>query len=172
MPQHRSVSAEFSIRLATRDDAPLVAWHRARMWQEMGDLPDEFFEALRERAEVQFGEMFASGEYVGWLAAPAADPQTIVGGAGVFLRASLPSPRKVNGRTVGVTTGKLGLVINVFTEPEWRRRGLGVLLMQQVIDWSREQRLDRLILHASAAGRPLYEKMGFEPTNEMRLANL
>ena len=166
------MSVEFTIRFATPADARAVAWQRARMWQEMGDLPDEHFETLRARAELQFGEMLACGDYVGWLAAHTADAQTIVAGAGVFLRDSLPSPRKVNGRTVGVTTGKLGLVINVYTEPEWRRRGLGVLLMQQVIDWSREQRLDRLILHASDAGRPLYEKMGFVTTNEMRLANL
>ena len=26
-----------------------------------------------------------------------------------------------------------------------------------------------LFLHASAEGRPLYEELGFEPTNEMRL---
>ena len=142
------------------------------MWQDMGDLPDELSDALRARAELQLGEMFARGDYVGWLAAPVAAPHTIVAGAGIFLRDSLPSPRKMNGQTVGVTTGKLGLVINVFTETEWRRRGLGVLLMQQVIAWSREQRLDRLILHASDAGRPLYEKMGFVTTNEMRLANL
>ena len=142
------------------------------MWQDMGDLPDELFEMLRARAELELGEMLARGDYVGWLAAPASDVGTIIAGAGIFLRDSLPSPRKANGKTVGVTTGKLGLVINVFTEPDWRRRGVGVLLMQQVIDWSREQRLDRLILHASDAGRPLYEKMGFVATNEMRLENL
>ncbi len=44
--------------------------------------------------------------------------------------------------------------------------------MRRVIDWLREQRLGRLILHASEAGRPLYDKMGFVTTNEMRLANL
>ena len=142
------------------------------MWQDMGDLPDAIFEDLRTRAERLFGEMIERGTYVGWLAAPAANAQAIIAGAGIALRDSLPSPRKVNGRTVGVTTGKLGLVINVFTEPEWRRRGVGKLLLQQAVDWSREQRLDRLILHASDAGRPLYEKVGFVPTNEMRLADL
>jgi GNAT superfamily N-acetyltransferase len=142
------------------------------MWQDMGDLPEDVFEQLRARAKVQFRETTATGEYVGWLAALASKPETIVAGAGIFLRASLPSPRKVNGETVGVTTGKLGLLINVFTEPEWRRRGVAMLLMQRAIDWSREQRLDRLILHASPSGRPLYEKMGFVSTNEMRLETL
>ncbi|HEV3409085.1 MAG TPA: GNAT family N-acetyltransferase [Chthoniobacterales bacterium] len=170
--EHRCVSIEFTIRLATPADAPIIAWHRARMWQDMGDLPDELFETLRARAESFFRAAIISRDYVGWVAAPATDAETIIAGAGVSLRDSLPSPRKMNGKTVGVTTGKLGLLINVFTEPEWRRRGVAMLLMQRVIDWSHEQRLDRLILHASDAGRPLYEKMGFRATNEMRLENL
>lgn len=160
------------IREATPADAPIIAWHRARMWQDMGDLPNELFGPLRARAEIQFGDAIAKGEYVGWLAAPREEPENVIAGAGITLRDSLPSPRKENGQTVAVTEGKLGLVINVFTEPEWRRRGLGLLLMQRVIAWSREQRLDRLVLHASDAGRPLYEKMGFVATNEMRLADL
>lgn len=162
---------QFIIRLATSADASIISWHRARMWQDMGDLPAELFEALRARAEDQFGSLLRSGDYVGWLAASAATPDSIVAGAGVLLRDSLPSPRKAGGRTVGITTGKLGLLINVFTEPEWRRRGLAALLMRRIIDWSREQRLDRLTLHASPAGRALYEKMGFIATNEMRLAS-
>lgn len=138
----------------------------------MGDLPSDHFEPLRVRAEAQFRDLIQTGDYVGWLAVPAANPAKVVAGAGIFLRPSLPSPRKVNGLTVGVTTGKLGLLINVYTEPEWRRRGVALLLMQRAIDWSREQQIDRLILHASDAGRPLYAKMGFVPTNEMRLENL
>jgi GNAT superfamily N-acetyltransferase len=138
----------------------------------MGDLPGELFEPLRTHSEEHFRKALSCGEYVGWLAAPAQEPQTIIGGAGVFLRDSLPGPRKEHGKTVDVTRGKLGLLINVFTEPDWRRRGVGMLVMQQVIEWSREQCLDRLILHASDAGRPLYEKMGFVATNEMRLENL
>lgn len=163
---------EIRIRFATPADAPIIAAHRVTMWRDMGELPDEFAEPLRGRAVIQFRDAISRGEYVGWLAAPSENADKIIAGAGVLLRDSLPSPRKVNGQTVGVTTGKLGLLINVFTEPEWRRRGVAVQLMQRVIEWCREQPLDRLVLHASDAGRPLYEKMGFVATNEMRLADL
>ena len=142
------------------------------MWQDMGDLPDEFFEPLRARAEVQFRELLADGGYVGWFAATVSEPQTIISGAGVLLRPSLPSPRKLDGKTVGVTDGQLALLINVFTEPEWRRRGIALALLKEVIAWATAQRIDRLVLHASDAGRPLYEKVGFVATNEMRLADL
>jgi hypothetical protein len=41
------------------------------------------------------------------------------------------------------------------------------LLMKIIIEWSREQRLDGLVLHASNEGRALYERLGFVSTNEM-----
>ena len=37
-----------------------------------------------------------------------------------------------------------------------------------MLAWARAERLDRLVLHASDAGRPLYERLGFAATNEMR----
>jgi len=42
-------------------------------------------------------------------------------------------------------------------------------LMQTALNWCREHEIDTVILHASSAGRPIYESMGFQPTNEMRL---
>jgi hypothetical protein len=43
-------------------------------------------------------------------------------------------------------------------------------LIQRIIAWSREQRLDRLVLHASDEGRALYERLSFIATNEMKFA--
>ncbi len=40
--------------------------------------------------------------------------------------------------------------------------------MRQVITWAREEQLDRLVLHAAPQARPLYERLGFQGTNEMR----
>jgi GNAT superfamily N-acetyltransferase len=71
-------------------------------------------------------------------------------------------------RTTEVATGPQGLIVNVFTERAWRRRGLAKMLMEQVIDGARTAGVSHLVLHASAEGRPLYEALGFRPTNEMR----
>jgi len=59
-------------------------------------------------------------------------------------------------------------VVNVYTEPEWRGRGIARALMKVLMEWAAGQGADRLVLHASDAGRPLYQSLGFEPTNEMR----
>jgi predicted GNAT family acetyltransferase len=75
-------------------------------------------------------------------------------------------PRPVDVSTIG--EGRQGTIVNVFTEPQWRRRGIAGLLIQEIIIWSNNERLDRLILHASDEGRSIYEKLGFAASNEMR----
>ena len=41
--------------------------------------------------------------------------------------------------------------------------------MQTMIDWCRREGFARVTLHASTDGRHLYESLGFEASNEMRL---
>jgi GNAT superfamily N-acetyltransferase len=154
----------FRIRRATAQDAGIVAWHRARMFQDMGDVSRDAFEILRAKARARLKEWLDSGDYVGWLATPADQPEMIVGGAGVQLQPILPRP--VNASTVG--EGRQGTVVNVFTEPRWRRRGIAGLLMKEIITWSKDEHLDRLLLHASDEGRSVYERLGFIAGNEMR----
>ena len=160
--------SEFTIRLATSADAATIAWHRARMWQDMGEVPDHLFESLRARSEAQLTHALADGTYVGWLATTATT-DVVIAGAGVHLRDVMPHPLRRGNETIAIAEGRRGTIINVFTEPEWRRRGVATLLLQRIIDWSREVHLDGLVLHASDAGRALYEKMGFVATKEMRL---
>jgi len=59
-------------------------------------------------------------------------------------------------------------VLNVYTEPTHRRGGVARAIMNAILEWCREQRVARVTLHASREGRPLYEDLGFEPSNEMR----
>jgi GNAT superfamily N-acetyltransferase len=69
----------------------------------------------------------------------------------------------------GIIQGHEALVANVYTEPDWRRRGVAALLMRHVLAYTREHRIERVLLHASDDGRPLYESLGFVPTSEMKL---
>ena len=69
---------------------------------------------------------------------------------------------------ITIADGRHAIIINVFTEPEWRRRGVARLLMNEIIAYARRERLDRLVLHASDQGRALYDQMGFVLNNEMR----
>jgi len=160
------VSNSFKIRRAAVRDADVIAWQRARMFQDMGDVSGDAFEILRTTARARLEQWIDSGDYIGWLEAPADKPEKIVGGAGIQLQPILPRP--VNTSRIG--EGRQGTIINVFTEPQWRRRGIASLLIKEIVAWSKSERLDRLILHASDQGRPIYERLGFVASNEMRLS--
>jgi ribosomal protein S18 acetylase RimI-like enzyme len=60
-------------------------------------------------------------------------------------------------------------ILNVYTNPEFRRRDIARKLMQTMIAWCQQEGFARVTLHASPDGRHLYESLGFEPTNEMSL---
>jgi len=164
---HSEMPDEFRIRVATLEDAEVISWHRARMFQDMGELPSNLFEAFRASSRDQLLYLLERGRYVGWLLSLEKTPNKIIAGAGVHLRRVLPHPVK-NAATFA--HGHHGVIVNVFTEPEWRRKGLAGMLLKQIIDWSRDEKLDRLLLHASANGRALYERFGFVAANEMRFA--
>ena len=159
-------SDSFKIRRATLRDSDVIAWHRARMFQDMGDVSGDAFEILRTKARARLEQWIDSGDYISWLATPADKPETIIGGAGIQLQPILPRP--VDTSTIG--EGRQGTIINVFTEPQWRRHGIAGLLIKRIVAWSKSERLDRLILHASDEGRSLYERFGFVASNEMRLS--
>ena len=158
----------FRIRRATAQDAEIIAWHRSRMFQDMGDVSDDTFEILCSKARVRLKEWLESGDYIGWFATRSDKPETIVGGAGVQLQPILPRP--LNASTIG--EGRQGTIVNVFTEPQWRRRGIAGRLVKEIITWSRNEQIDRLLLHVSDDGRSVYERLGFIAGNEMRFVGV
>ena len=162
------MAQQFVIRPVTPADVDVIADHRTRMFHEMDPMPLERFEMLREKSRERLRDFLASSEYVGWLASPAQLPNIIAGGAGVQLRNALPHPVSGAKKGIKIADGRHAVIINVFTEPEWRRQGVAGLLLKQILDWAHAEHLDRLVLHASDAGRALYERYGFVMTNEMR----
>jgi GNAT superfamily N-acetyltransferase len=162
------MSERFTIRLATPEDVDAIAEQRARMFDEMGQVPSGSFELLRAKSRERLRDFLTRGEYIGWLAVPTQRPDIIAGGAGVQIREVLPHPLPRANEGNKIAEGRHAVILNVFTEPEWRHQGVAVLLLQRIIDWARAERLDRLVLHASEAGRSLYEQLGFVGTNEMR----
>lgn len=159
---------EFHVRLATPVDADIIGTHRAQMFYDMGDIPDRLFDQFRAMSCERVREQLTTGEYIGWLACSADSLGKIIGGAGVQLRRVMPHPLTSPKGEAGIGEGRHAIILNVYTQPAWRRRGVAALLMRHIIDWSRAEKLDRLVLHASDEGRALYEKLGFVLTNEMK----
>ena len=156
----------FRIREATADDVPLIATQRAAMFRDMGRLaPEDASELVRTTADY-LRTALPLGEYLAWVAESTTSESESIGGAGVQLRPILPRPRPADD---GIELGPEALVLNVYVVPEWRRRGVGEALMRSLLTALAERDVRRIVLHASEDGRRLYERLGFVPTNEMRL---
>jgi GNAT superfamily N-acetyltransferase len=158
----------FQIRFATASDFELISWHRARMFSDMGELPADLFDWFRAQSLETLKRMFEEGTYVGWLASPNNEAGKIVAGAGVQLREAPPRPQPNASGKIDIVSGRQASIQNVYTEPQWRRRGLAALLIKRIIEWTRAQGIESVVLHASKEGRALYERLGFIATTEMR----
>lgn len=152
-----------SIREATISDIPSLARHRPAMFRDMGKLSPHHERPLEDATAVWLRDAMPRGEYLAWVAED--DGGTIVGGAGVYLRPILP---RADGPEA-LEFGPEALIVNVYVEREWRRRGVARVIMIAILDALEARGIRRVLLHASVDGRRLYESLGFTATNEMRL---
>jgi len=156
----------FAVRQADATDIPLLVHHRAAMFRDMGQLASHQEETLERATASYLRDALPRGEYLAWVAEDRGTPPATIGGAGVQLRPILPRPRT---GTDDLELGPEAIVLNVYVEPAWRRRGVAETLMRVVLDALAARGIRRIVLHASDEGRRLYERIGFVPTNEMRL---
>jgi GNAT superfamily N-acetyltransferase len=159
MDGEMGVTEETSIRKATANDLGIVMHHRRSMFVDMGHRDATALNAMLATSEPLFKRGLENGSYQGWLAE--ASPGVVVAGGGIIILEFHSHPRDPRPRRAWI--------VNMYTEPAFRRRGLARRLMDAMIVWCHEAKLDSVFLHASDEGRPLYTSLGFTPTNEMRL---
>jgi ribosomal protein S18 acetylase RimI-like enzyme len=153
----------FTVREADATDIPLLARHRAAMFRDMGKLAIHQEETLVRATATYLRDAMPRGDYLAWVAQDTGEPPAIIGGAGAQLRPLLPRP----GFGDDLELGPEAIVLNVYVEPAWRRRGAAEALMRAVLDTLAQRGIRRIVLHASDDGRRLYERLGFVSTNEM-----
>lgn len=150
---------KFRVSNAGLDDLDLLVAHRLNMWR---DIHPEFGVKVDESEDLTrkwIREKLSSGKLIGFIA-KAVDGR-IAGSGCVWIREEQPRPN--NPRQVQP------YLMSMYTEREFRRKGVAKLIVKRALDWCRKHDHERIILHASHEGRALYEAFGFEPTTEMRL---
>lgn len=67
-------------------------------------------------------------------------------------------------------SGNKAYIMNMYTRPEYRRRGIAIKILDMLIKESKNRGITAISLEATDMGRPLYEKYGFvKMNNEMEL---
>ena len=149
----------FAIRTATLDDVKTIVGHRRAMFRDMRSPDEATLDSMAARFGPWLRRKMQSREYLAWLAVTGEGE--VAAGAGLWL---MDWPPHVLG-----SGPRRGNILNVYTEWALRRRGLARALMEAALTWCRENQVDLVVLHASPDGRALYESLGFEASNEMRV---
>jgi GNAT superfamily N-acetyltransferase len=129
------------------------------MFAEMGFRDTGVLDRVEGSSREYFSEAIRIGRYRGWLAEELNGQN--VGGGGIVVADWPGYP--------GENHAERAWILNIYTEPEPRRCGVAKRLLEVMIEWCRTRRFSAVSPHASSAGRPLYEKVCFQQTNEMML---
>ena len=147
------------IRRASAAEIAEIIRQRRGMFQDMGFTESSALEMMQRTSEQFIREAVGAGVYHQWFAETYDSRAS--GGVAVLTYRWVSSPR--NPRP------EKAYILNMYVYPEFRGRGVARQLMTEAIQWCRGQGFLYVDLHASEMGMRLYEKLGFKPTNEMRL---
>lgn len=139
------------IRKAELSDLDLLLKWRMTVLREVFSIPaDRPTDELERENRRYYETALPDGAHI---ACFARSGDEIVGCGGVCVYRELPSPDNPN--------GYCGYIMNVYTSPEYRGRGVGRKVVNWLIEQSRKRGVKKIYLEASESGYPLYQKMGF-----------
>lgn len=81
------------------------------------------------------------------------DGDTFVGTGGISFFQVMP--------TVHNPTGEKAYIMNMYTHPDYRRRGIAMQTLDLLVQAAKKRGVSHISLEATAMGRPLYVRYGF-----------
>jgi GNAT superfamily N-acetyltransferase len=146
--------SRFSIRQATIDDLESLVDLRLEFLREVNATNSD--PSFRDNLYGYFSRTLPAGEFLAWLAE--ADG-AIIGTSGLVFFERPPSFNNF--------TGQSAYIMNMYTLPAWRGRGVATALLNRVLDYIKTTPCRSVSLHATEQGRSLYERVGFLGTDEV-----
>ncbi|MBQ8800591.1 MAG: GNAT family N-acetyltransferase [Lachnospiraceae bacterium] len=137
-------------RASEREIDSLVELRLAYLKEDFGTISEQDIQSLREMLPQYFREHLNQDIFV----YVAKEAEEIVACAFLLVIEKPMSPTFLNGKT--------GTVLNVYTKPEYRKRGYAKQLMTMLLEDAKEKELCVVELKATDAGYHVYQSVGFE----------
>lgn len=149
---------KYSIRRADLRDIQILVSHHCMMFKEIRDLQDKKIEdnnykKMEETYRKKLSEEFPRELCHAWIVEY--ENKKIVASGAISICSFVPTPENPN---------YIGAYLHsVYTEKEHRGNGLATKIIEEARNFCRQNNIAGIFLYASDAGRPIYEKIGFEP---------
>ncbi len=147
-----------TVRQATLEDLDLLVRHRRGMWNAIAHIPQADLDAADRGYRLWARTQIKSNRFAGFIVDVGGEP---VASGCVWLMEVQPRPN-----WKGTTAAYL---LSMFTEPAHRGRGHGARIAREAIRYAKARGIHVILLHSSEFGEPIYTRLGFERTTEMRL---
>ena len=152
--------AEIKIRRARLADLETLVVQRRKMFEDILHRSSSQNRIADVKYRKWVVEMIKKRRFIGFLAV-CVEGEPVAGGC-VWIREMHPSPW---------SEGKLRApyLMSMYTRPLYRGRGIASSIVKEAMIWSKKKGYRTMILHASKSGRPVYSRLGWKRTWEMRV---
>jgi GNAT superfamily N-acetyltransferase len=145
------------IHVAKMDDIPILVTHHHKMFKEIWTLKGleidaHQFEEMDKAYTKKLNEELVNGTCTAWVVKK---EDKIVASGSISIHSMVPRPDDSSYRVAHLHS--------VFTEYDYRENGFASLITKNAIHYCKSRGIKRMTLEASNAGRPIYEKIGFQP---------
>lgn len=149
-------------RKADISDIDILTASRVTVLRAANGLDDSAdMSAVERSSRKYYRRALADGTHTAYLVY---DGEKLVGTGGVSYYTVMP--------TCDDPTGKKAYIMNMYTAPEYRRKGIAIRTLGLLVQDARSRGVTFISLEATQAGRPMYERYGFvSMENEMILPN-
>ena len=141
---------------ATIEDINILTETRIEVLRAANKLSDDIDMSEVEKQSYDYYEKaLCDGTHIAYLIF---DENSFVGTGGVSFFQIMP--------TYHNPSGKRAYIMNMYTRPEYRRKGIAYKTLDRLISDTKCKGITSISLEATAMGRPLYEKYGFVKMND------
>lgn len=151
-------AARWPVRPASEADIETLVALRRALFQDMGCRDEALLDRMAQASARYFAIALPTGEFRAWVSEAG---EEVVACGGLVIHSVPPTTQNLGGQE--------GYIMNMYTRPAWRHRGIGIAILRAILDHLRAQGISLVSLHATRDGRQLYARHGFESTSEMRL---
>lgn len=146
-------SGEVTFKDLGPEDLDLLMNWRETVLREVFEVdPQASIKATMAENRRYYEQHLADGSHVAVLALLGGEAASC---GGICLYDEMPSPDNPSGRCA--------YLMNIYTKPEFRGRGVGPAIVRRLVDEARTRGAEKIYLETTERARGMYTRLGFEP---------